>query len=364
MKSSHALFLLLPIIMTMLLVTSNPSLAQTKLTLLKGKMEAADAKTLKHDGKIIKLWGVNLPSYKNTLQKQRARLDLNNIMAAGEVTCFPQSKGTNEIFAQCFNASKKDIAVWMLEQGNLLVDRGLVIGTKFESVYIPAEQLAQQGKVGVWTPEKENNDNQAKVQAQITLMISINILFFLCVLAAIGAVGLIIYRKISDAQEHIEETEARIQKQTSIHEKERRLVAVMLHSELRSNHSKIEAFIVIYDDMFKNLKETHNHHTTLQAGEIVRECPALDRFIFDGNADKMDVLGQRLAEHVISFYANVKTEPDYFNLDAGIDTMDAVKAIESVIQNARNMKRKAEDILEEFDKIGIQSASLIFSDEP
>lgn len=359
MPQNTAAFLLL--IFLTLCIT--PLAFAQNASLLTGKMTAIDARTLKYDGKIIELWGTEYPVYKDTLAKQHARYDLDNLTAISDINCIPRAKTEETLIAQCYNKNKQDLAIWMIEQGNLLVNRAQAVGTKFEGAYLKAEQTARAGKAGTWAQEIKQDDDQAKILAQLTLILSLNTLFFIGLAVIAGVTTLLIYRKTHNLQNNIEQVEGRLKKQTSIHEKERKLVAVMMHSELRNNHSKIEAFIVIYDDMLKNIKETHSHHTTLQAGEVVREAPAMDRFIFDGNADKMDILGQRLAEHVIAFYAHVNTEPDYKSFDAGMDTVEALKAIESIINNAKNLKKNVEEILEEFEKIGIQSASLIFADE-
>ncbi len=143
--------------------------------------------------------------------------------------------------------------------------------------------------------------------------------------------------------------------------KEQELAAIMIHAELKSNHSKVEAFLIIYQDLLDTLRDPSTDHKYMHSGEIVRSAPALDRYIFDANLDKMGALGDELAPRVINFYNKIETDPPYTNLEPDMSHEAALTIVENVVQRAQSLKNEIETLTESFDDKGFKSVNLALS---
>ncbi len=127
----------------------------------------------------------------------------------------------------------------------------------------------------------------------------------------------------------------------------------MLEAELKANKSKIEAYLVIYKEMLTSLQDSKREPEYKKAGDIVQLQPALDRSVFDGNTDKMDLLGRRLASAVIHFYARIKTNPDYVNLEPEAPLDEVLERVEKAVKNAEFLDKQLGKLIDAFSQQGL-----------
>ena len=112
---------------------------------------ALDARTLAAGDKLIYLWGINAVSGGSPSFELSARIALEDLVTGAEVHCEIKARGSNNrVRAQCLNKDGLDLALYMLQQGYLVVDRPLVHNTVYEDPYIAAEKSAQTAGTGVW----------------------------------------------------------------------------------------------------------------------------------------------------------------------------------------------------------------------
>lgn len=324
------------------------------------KMQAVSAVSLKAGNYIIDLWGVKALKEQSLLEEHHSRIDLENLASNKDTKCIPRARNGNRIVAQCYTANDTDIALLLLKQGNATVDRETVAGQKEEGAYYKAEQTAIASGIGGWIPEKKDSGIQT-VKSDIKLVIILSFIFFVLIIASLGFIAYIINNGFAQIEDTLNQNANLMHKQNKLRAKERELVAIMLNSELHTNHSKLEAFLVIYEELLANLKDVSIEHKYRKSGEIVRSAPALDRYIFDGNTDKLDILGQRLAEDVIGFYSHVQTNPAFNNLEPEMEHAEAIQTVENVIKNAKDLRNQLESLIRDFEESGFQSANLIFS---
>ena len=85
-------------------------------------------------------------------------------------------------------------------------------------------------------------------------------------------------------------------------------------------------------------------------------CPsALSRSIFDRNTEKLDVLGTELSSEVIHFYARIKTNAEYTNLDPDMALIDAVAIVERALKNAHRLDNIADRLIDSFSEKGLSA---------
>lgn len=126
-------------------------------------------------------------------------------------------------------------------------------------------------------------------------------------------------------------------RENSIRSRERLVVAAALEGELKANHSKLEAFLLIYQEMLRNLKEPGRAPKYKQGGEIIHEKPALSRTIFDAYADRLELLGPHLAADLAHIYAGVEVDPEYKTLAPDLSADKAIRTVERIVEGAKDM---------------------------
>jgi hypothetical protein len=315
-------------------------------------VRAAGSTTLLAGKTAIHLWGVEEVEAMDAAFKLKARTALDNIVGGQKVECEMKSRDGDAAYAQCVNAGDNDLSLFMLQQGYVTADRAQVYGTVFEDAYVQAEIQAQERGLGVWA---EPGAAAGGGSSDSAMMISFGFILFLCIIAAFAVLSIIIMRgfqKVIDAQNDNVEMMA---KERKLRDKERAIVAVMLDSELKANKAKIDAYLVVYEEMLRALKDPDKPPRYKKAGDIVQKQPALDRAVFDRNTDKLDILGERLSSAIIHFYARIKSKPEYENLEPDMDLQDAIGLIEKALENARRMNKIAERLLEAFSRSGVVS---------
>ena len=151
-----------------------------------------------------------------------------------------------------------------------------------------------------------------------------------------------------------ERTANAITKDKKLKERERYIVASLLDAEIKANKSKIEAFLSIYQEMMNSLSdETAGEPKYKTAGDMVQEQPQLTRTVFDANVKKLEVLGHRVASDMSHFYARIKTNPDYHNLEPSTPIEEARQIVKSAVENAQLLNEKAELLIDAIHRQGL-----------
>lgn len=331
--------------------TAAPQAAESKNS-FEERASALTATTLLVGQTPVELWGVEAPEGIDPTGKLRARTALNNAIGGKKISCELKARSKTDVSAQCVNDSDIDLSLYMLQEGYATVDRAAVYGTIFEDAYIQAETRAQSKGIGIWTP---SGTAQGGGGSDGTLMLSFGFVLFLCIIGAFTFLSIIIMRgfqKVVDAQNnHI----ALMTKERKLRDQEREVVAVMLDSELKANKAKIEAYLAVYEEMLKSMRDPDRTPKYKKSGDIVQRQPALARSVFDRNTDKVDSLGTRLSSELVHFYARIKSNPEYVNLEPHMELEDAVEVVERSLKHARRLNDLAGRILDSFAASGIMS---------
>lgn len=165
---------------------------------------------------------------------------------------------------------------------------------------------------------------------------------FLQYFIALAVVATICVLVIRGSIKHLEERitsflQVEEDRENSIRARERLVVAAALEGELKANHSKLEAFLLIYQEMLRNLKEPGRAPKYKQGGEIIHEKPALSRTIFDAYADRLDLLGPGIAGDLAHIYAGVDVDPEYKTLAPDLSPDKAIRTVERIVEGAKDM---------------------------
>lgn len=132
---------------------------------------------------------------------------------------------------------------------------------------------------------------------------------------------------------------------------ERFIIGKILESEIKTNKSKIEAYLIVYEEKLEALNDTETQPYYRKSGDLIQRQPALERSVFDHNKEKLDVLGEELYSQVVHFYARIKTQPDYFNLESDTSLDDAIGMISCFVNNAKALETVAADLIQSLDEM-------------
>lgn len=315
-------------------------------------VRAADATTLIVGQAKIALWGIENIEGMNAPFRVMARLTLDDAIGADRVRCELKSRTQEQIKAQCTNASDLDLGLFMLQQGLVIADRAAVYGTVFEEPYIQAEAQARTQKLGVWTESGESGNRQ---NSDGSIMITLGFILFLFIVVAFSILSIIMMRGFKTVAEAQKESMDMAGRERALKERERGIFAMMLDSEIKANKSKIQAYLAVYDEMLKALKDQNRIPKYKKAGDIVQSQPALERSVFDRNTEKMDILGDRLSSQVIHFYARIKTNPDYINIESDMPLDEVIGIVEKALKNAQRLDKIADRLIDLFSEGGLSS---------
>lgn len=353
MKKSIYLFIILALCNLALFkptLAQNPDASSPQQKTYKLKMRAvSEVAAVSGKTKII-LWGISETGIANPTLKLHAQVALDNKIGKNDVRCTLKQRTSEAIIAQCINAQDLDLGLFMLQNGYAVVDRSAIYGTVFEMPYIEAEQDAQSKKIGVWS-----EDQKATSGTSGNLMLTLGFILFVLIVGAFSALSIFIMRgfqKIIDAQNKNMDM---ANKERALKEKEREIFANMLDAEIKANKSKIEAYIIVYDEMLSSLQNPESPPRYQTVGDIVQKQPALSRAIFDKNTDKLDFVGNELSSEIIHFYARIKTNAEYVNLEPDMPLEEAQEIVEAALKNAKRLDKASDRIIDNFSEAGLSS---------
>lgn len=318
------------------------------------RARALDSANLMANQKIVSLWGVGTIAGLSIDLEAQGREVLDQAISGQAVRCETRDLKDRQIVALCANAREQDLSLLMLQEGFVVVDRVMVYGSSYEDAYITAERHAREQERGLWG---EKQGESADFSFEMTfLWVLLPILFIsLVIIAAFSVLTVIImrgFRQVVDAQQLNIEIAG---KERKLRDKERSIVAKMLDSEIKANKSKIEAYLVVYEEMLSALKDPERQPKYKKAGDIVQKQPALSRAVFDRNTDKLDILGDHLSSQVVHFFARIKSNAEYVNLEPDMALDEAISIVQKSVQRARQLNKIAENLIDLFNDIGMGS---------
>lgn len=315
------------------------------------KAHAHSALTMKTDEGIIQLWGLSDSISDLNEFNVKARIYLDDLIGLGNVSCTGIKREGQTVIARCTNSRNQDIAFELLRRGLALTNKSVLSGTQYYDAYSNAERQARSDQSGLWgkllAPQQSaqttpQQTSQESLYAKDILLISgvfIGPILGMMIVATIMYFGL--NRMISLQKRQIAMSQ---QREQELRDREKFVLAASLESEINTNRAKIDAFLVIYEDLLKNLKNPEKTPKYKQAGDIIHQRPSLNRAVYDTNLDRVDLLGPQLFGDLSDVYKKISSDPDYITLEPDTPLDQAIDKVQKIIQQANDMIKPLDQV--------------------
>jgi hypothetical protein len=120
-----------------------------------------------------------------------------------------------------------------------------------------------------------------------------------------------------------------------LQKKEKLVLASAFSNELTENKIKCEAFIAIYTELLRSLRDLDRKAPYEETGDFIHQHPPLTRMTFDQNLEKIVLFGTKLATDITNVYAAIRVDPQYFTLETTMPRAAAIRIVEMVIDDAQ-----------------------------
>lgn len=153
--------------------------------------------------------------------------------------------------------------------------------------------------------------------------------------ALLSAIMILGFRKVSrsvDRQAFFERKRQKI-----LIGREKAVLAASLIGEINENKNKCEAFITIYSEMLRGLRDDSRKPSYQQTGDFVHKSPSLSRSVYDGNLANMTMLEAGLVTELAEIYSIIETDPEYLSLDPDMPLETALRLVEMIVKNAESV---------------------------
>lgn len=127
--------------------------------------------------------------------------------------------------------------------------------------------------------------------------------------------------------------------------REKAVLAASLIGEINENKNKCEAFVTIYAEMLRNLRDDSRKPSYQQTGDFVHKTPALSRNVYDSNIANLSMLDPIVATKLSEVYSMIETDPEYLSLEPDLPLDTAVRLVEMVVKNAEATHRSLNDLV-------------------
>ncbi len=308
-------------------------------------VHVVDSITLISDGTEISLWGIEKILKDASVFHLKVRGILENKIGDQKVTCISKdSDDKGVIKAQCVNSKEEDLSLFLIQQGYASADRASIYGSIYEKPYLNAEEEARLGGRGAWADDVVLSSGDSQSQ---NFMMGAFFLMAVFVLA-LCSLGFYIMRGFGRVVDIQNQSIDLATKERSLKDKEKYIIASMIDAEIKANKVKIEAYLVVYDEVSKRLDDQGIMPTYKKTGEIIQKQPALDRSVFDGNTHKLDSFDPRFVSDIIHYYARIKTVPDYVEITPEIPQDEVIQIVSTVVENANKLNDISDRLLGQF----------------
>lgn len=326
-----------------------PAAAQDGGKAFTAQVYAVDGQTLTAEGRTIGLWGVEAGYPRGTPESLRARAHLDDLIGTRPVRCLALSKqDETSIRARCLNGEERDLALMMVNAGLVAVSRREIAGSELAAAYMGAERQARANKTGLWgasgpAPAAQDDAGSGMpggvpVWAIAGALLVVPLIGFLMM----GLIMQMGFSRLINLQKYqIAGTQKR---ERQLKEREKYVIASALESELMTNRAKLDAFLTIYEELLKSLRDPGKTPKYQRAGDIIHEKPALARTVYDAHVDKLDLMGPQLSSEIATLYNLIVPNPDYRTLEPEVPIEKARDIIARIVRNA-------EKLIEPMDKV-------------
>lgn len=172
------------------------------------------------------------------------------------------------------------------------------------------------------------------------------------VFAGMALMALILWlgiRQLSVSQkEHITRVN---QDEKKLQQREKLLLASAFSAELTENKIKCETFITIYTELLRNLRELERRATYEDTGDFIHQHPPLSRATYDQNIEKLASFSPKIVSDLNHVYSAIRSEPQYFTLDATMPRAAAIRIVEMVIDDAQKTLEPIDPLIGALDMI-------------
>jgi endonuclease YncB( thermonuclease family) len=317
-------------------------------------MRAVDPMTLKAEGLSIRLWGIKPAQASETPLELKALDLMDSLIQEGMVDCAIKAGQIPELVGLCKNKDNADLAMELLFKGYVIVDRRQTYGSALASDYEKAQETARNNGSGVWAvvnEPKEKNGVPGWLAPHMGLILPIALIFGpFCGLFVVALIMWYWLKKMANVQEASAEEASR--KEAMLLNRERQVLVSTLEGELVENKNKIEAFLVIYGDLLRSLKDTAETPKYQQGGDIVQKHPSFTKTVFEANVNKLNLLDIKLSGKISKLYAALHKEQEYVNLEPGLPLDAAVQIVEKVLKDQESLLEPINAVL-----AGLQGAT-------
>ena len=294
----------------------------------------------------ISLWGIDKIDINAPVFILKARVALEKKIGGQAVLCSVMEREFEGITAQCDNSTGEDLSLFLLNHGYASVDRQAVRDTLYEQAYLSAESLAQVNGKGFWADKDSPSSQMAAAQSKNFVMGA----FFLMAVFVLAVAILSVYimrgfGRVVDLQNQSLDLAA---KERTLKEKEKFIIASLIHAEVRENKPKIDAYLMIYEEMLRDFADPSRAPKCMQTGEVMQKQPAMSREVFDGNTGRLDLFSEHLSSDIIHYYARIKTNPDYIEITTDMQVEEARRIITSCVDNAKKIDTISDHLLDKF----------------
>lgn len=295
-----------------------------------------DEMRMRSDGSVIALWGIDKIYNKTMILNLKARKALEDKIGGAPVLCDVMGYDEAGMIAQCTNSLREDLSLFLLQEGFVHVDRDMVRDTIYEKPYLAAESSAFDNKRGVWEKDIQTllEDNQKSERYFAIITFVVMTVFVL----ALSILGLMVIRRFAGVVDVQSRSLDLAERERELKDREKYVLASMIFSEIRENKDKIEAYILIYEEGLRALQDSSKiPQYQSMGGDTIQKQPSLNRGVFDGNTNKLDLLGSKFASELIHYYARIKSVPDYVDIKPDEDRQVVQELFESSIEHARKL---------------------------
>lgn len=305
-------------------------------------MRAVDPMTLRAEAGTIRLWGIKPAQSAETPLELKALDLMDSLIQEQQVNCRVMGGTFLEMIARCSTSTNQDLALELLKNGFVVVDRRQTYNTVFATAYEKEQESARVAGRGVWALVKEDLNQTDKsglprwIEPYMSVLLPIALIFG--PFGGLMIVGLVMWywlRRMASLQE--KEAEQTSRKEAMLQSRERHVLVSTLEGELMENKNKIEAFLVIYGDMLRSLQDANEVPKYQQGGDIVQKHPTFGRAVFEANVNKLSLLDIKLAGQISKLYSAMPKDQEYINLEPTVPLETAVKLVQKVLKEAETL---------------------------
>lgn len=305
-------------------------------------MRAVDPVTLRAEGLSIRLWGIRPATSNDTPLELRAIALMDTLIQEGQVNCKLEGGVIPELVGRCVVQTNQDLALELLSNGYAIVDRRQTYNTVFATNYERAQEQARALKKGVWALLDRQAVTlpkwlQSDILAPLVIFGGMLLGFAFNAVVMMGLINRVAQNQNGGNLEAD-------RKEALLQSRERQVLLATLEAELNENKTKMEAFLSIYGDYLKGLKDPVTAPKYQQAGDTIQKHPGFSKTVFEANVSRLSLLDIKLAGHLSKLYSALPKEQEYITLDTNLPLEIAVSLLEKNLE-------QTEDLLEPIDQV-------------